>query len=69
MVPKTSCSACKTPYVLPTIKQEQASEFIEQPLFPDISTEDMVDKQKPFDVKDLFRIDEYKAWTIVKNYN
>ena len=48
-------------YVLPTIKHEQASEFIEQPLFPDISTEDMVDEQKPFDVKDLFRIDEYKA--------
>jgi len=46
---------------VPTIKHEQASEFIEQPLFPDISTEDMVDKQKPFDVKDLFRIDEYKA--------
>ena len=46
---------------MPTIKHEQASEFIELPLFPDISTEDMVDKQKPFDVKDLFRIDEYKA--------
>jgi hypothetical protein len=29
----------------------------------------MVDEQKPFDIKDLFRIDEYKAWTIVKNYN
>ena len=48
-------------YILPTIKHEQANEFIEQPLFPDISTEDMVDEQKPFDIKDLFRIDEYKA--------
>ena len=48
-------------YVLPTIKHEQASEFIELPLFPDISTEDMVEEQKPFDVKDLFRIDEFKA--------
>ena len=38
-----------------------ASEFIEQPIFPDISMEDMVDEQKPFDVKDLFRIDEFKA--------
>lgn len=45
-------------YILPTIKHGQASEFIEQPLFPDISTEDMVYEQKPFDVKDLFRIGE-----------
>jgi hypothetical protein len=48
-------------YILPTIKHEQSSEFIEQPLFPDIITEDMVDEQKPFDIKDLFRIDEFKA--------
>ena len=48
-------------YVLPTIKHEQSSEFIELPLFPDISTEDMFEEQKPFDIKDLFRIDEYKA--------
>jgi hypothetical protein len=40
------------------LSHEQASEFIEQPLFPDISTEDMVYEQKPFDVKDLFRIGE-----------
>ena len=39
-------------YVLPTIKHEQSSEFIELPLFPDISTEDMVEEQKPFDIKD-----------------
>ena len=44
-------------YILPTIKQEQASEFIEQPLFNDVYTEE----EKPFNVKDLFRIDEYKA--------
>ena len=31
-----------------------ASEFIEQPLFNDVYTEE----QKPFDVKDLFRIGE-----------
>ena len=41
-------------YILPTIKHEQASEFIEQPLFNDVYTEE----QKPFDVKDLFRIGE-----------
>ena len=41
-------------YILPTIKHEQANEFIEQPLFNDVYTEE----QKPFDVKDLFRIGE-----------
>ena len=34
-----------------------ANEFIEQPIFNDVYTEE----EKPFDVKDLFRIDEYKA--------
>lgn len=32
-------------------------EFIEQPLFKDVYTEE----EKPFDVKDLFRIGEFKA--------
>ena len=41
-------------YILPTIKHEQVSEFIEQPLFNDVYTEE----EKPFDVKDLFRIGE-----------
>ena len=44
-------------YILPTIKHEQTSEFIEQPIFNDVYTEE----KKPFDVKDLFRIDEFKA--------
>jgi hypothetical protein len=37
-----------------SIKYEQASEFIEQPLFNDVYTEE----EKPFNVKDLFRIGE-----------
>jgi hypothetical protein len=34
-----------------------ASEFIEQPLFNDVYTKE----EKPFDVKDFFRIGEFKA--------
>ena len=48
------------PYVV-SIEKTQA-EHIEQPLFPDIDTSDLIDK-KEFDVRDLFRIDKYEQGT------
>jgi len=48
------------PYVV-SVEKTQA-EHIEQPLFPDIDTSDLIDK-KEFDVRDLFRIDKYEQGT------